>query len=219
MKKKVLKIIIIIILVILVLFIINTVRNFNIINNIFEKQAKLKECNNYSYIREDYSVNENDEKAIMEVYKKDEKNIMINKTNGNNVMVWNNIETKELIFVDLNKLEATVTTSDNGLIGTEVPVSGEISFGEKLFVSVSSFITNDELNEEKCYCIRQIGSSTTYVSAESGIPLKTIGASKSVIDGKEYDSITEIKEWKTNQLSDKDVARPNLIGYKIQNEK
>ena len=34
--------------------------------------------------------------------------------------------------------------------------------------------------------------------------------SKKVIDGKEYDCISEFKDWKFNELTDEDVTRPNL---------
>ena len=218
MEKKnignnILKLIGYLLLVVIILVAVNTVRNYIIISQINEKQISLNNCENYSYVRESYSSKSDDEKTIIEVYYKDGRIMLVNdKTNK--IIMWHDNDTKEFIVTIPNELKAIVDTSEF-MIGAGKPIVGEIlPFNEKLSVSIFSFITNNEINGEKCYCINRGKSNITYISKKDGIPLKEISG-YSIIDGKKYNTITEIKNWKTNELSDEDMSRPNLTGYEI----
>ena len=85
----------------------------------------------------------------------------------------------------------------------------------KNIMKIFSIITSDTVNGEKCYKINTSGLITWY-SKESGMILKAQNCKK-VIDGKEYDCISEFKDWKFNELTDEDVTRPNLTGYEVTN--
>ena len=210
--KKLLKILSIIIIVLVILFCIHIIRNFIIINKIFNKQAEYKDVNNYSYTSEYYSAKEDDEKTVIETYYKDGKSKLIRK-GEKEISVFYDNDTKECIFVDNEEKEATIDYSET-MLGVEKPIALETTLQEKLLMALLSFIRTETVNGEECYYITQGDYNKSYVSKETGIGIKNISG-KAVIDGKEYDSITEIKNWKINQVIDENVTVPDISEYKI----
>ena len=92
---KAFAIIAIIIVVLAVIFFINFVRNYVILNEIIEKEAKFKDSTNYSYVSEHYNSNDEEDKVVVEHYYKDGNSKIIMDNGENKITVWYDEETKE----------------------------------------------------------------------------------------------------------------------------
>lgn len=207
---KVLAIIAIIIVIIAVIVLINFIRNYVIINDIIEKESKFKDLTNYSYVSEYYSSNDENGKTVIEHYYKDGKTKMVVNNNEDRITVWYDEETKENIFLNETTKEATVTSSPFWL-GTELLYFNEED--NKIYFALTSFITSEKIEGEECYTIQNSGIKAS-INKEDGTVAKSING-KSIVDGKEYDSITEYKNWQFDKLTDEDMARPDLTGYTV----
>ncbi len=206
-KKKVLKIILLIILLILVLFAIHTIRNYIILDKIVKKQAEIQNSTNYSFVIENYSENEKFIESKSEVYYKDGKCVRTIKKENEDLLFWSDNNTKEEIFVNKNLSIATIhelssNTSDAPTFITE----------NSVFLAMFSLILSDEINGEECYVINNI-CDPTYISKENGTMLKTIRMGGQ--DGEEFEIVTEYRNWKFDEVTDEDVARPDLSKYKV----
>lgn len=210
-KHRILKIILILIVVGLILFLINYVRNYYIIHDLVEKQAKLLDCTNYSFEVQYYSSNNENNKDILKHYYKDDKSMLI-KEGEETVIIWNDAETKETIFITPQELKARVQ-QNSGIGLTANLVSQNLKD-----IEVWSFIfliSTEVVDGQECYKIRCADSMTLWVNKENGLIVKSING-KTVINGKEYDSISERKNIKMNELTDIDMSRPNLMGYNVE---
>ncbi len=206
-KKKILRIILSIIILILIALAIYFIRNYIILDKIATKQSEFISSNNYSYISELYTGRD---KTVIEYYYKDGININILKENDlDNDVIWYDENTKEQITMNSNKLTASVITTENGFRCSMPSQIVENNVNDKMTLASRVFISYDEVNGEKCYVIKRlIGVTSTiqYVSVESGQILRT-----ALPD----DKAIEYKELKINELTDKDVKRPDLTGYKV----
>lgn len=57
-----------------------------------------------------------------------------------------------------------------------------------------------------------------WVNKETGLRVKEYNGTVEK-DGVKYDQIIEYKDYKFDELTDEDLARPNLTGYTIQDER
>ncbi len=220
-NHKILKIIGIIFLVLLIIFIIHTVRNYIIINKIFAKESELIDKTNYSFDRMSY--NENSPDNIInsnKVYHKDSKSTIAINENNITIIIWNDIETQEQITM----IPQTLVAYKDHLLGSpSIPMlfgSKEVNtFGFKLLLAMTSIITDEKVNNESTYCVRlnyltTFINSKIWVNKDTGIVMKTtVGFDE--IDGKSYPRISEITNFSFDSVTDEDVSKPNLTGYKI----
>lgn len=209
---KVFASIVIIITVLAILFFINFVRNLVIINEIIDKQAKLKDSTNYSFVSESYNSNDTNDKLRIEHYYKDGKSIMVYSSNDSKIEVWYDEETGETIYLDETKKDQT-TTNSSFLLGNTLPYFEDIE--NKMYYALSSLIVNSNIDGRDCYRIQGL-SGVSYIDKENGMVLREISGS-TVIDGKNYDSITDFKDWKFDELTDEEMERPDLTGYEATN--
>ena len=209
-----LKAILIMIVIVLVLFLINFARNYVIISKLTEKQKELAKNTNYSFITEHYFLDDINDKTIIEHYHKDEKDILI-KNAENKVIVWSDNKTKEIIFLSPQELKATVQKDNKvGMIGNTMPIN-ITKGGIQPEWSFMFFISSETVNGQDCYKIKLTMNETTiWVNKENGMIVKSINGYK-IVDGKKHNSVTEWKNLKINELTDEDVAKPNLMGYEV----
>lgn len=210
-KKKILKGVILVIIIIVIALAIHFTKNYIIITNIMKKQAENVSNANYTFITEMYSSKEESDKTVIEHYYKDGKNIMI-KNQEPKIIIWYDEATQENIFQVPSTLKATIDKSPFILGNT---LSGIFQKGEKMYVILTSIITNSKVDGKECYKVKYIGSNLEKdFSKEDGTLLKLIDGYEE-IDGKKYDNITEFKNYTFDKLKDEDVSRPNLTGYEI----
>jgi len=209
-KKKnhrVLKVILIIIALLLVLFLIHFARNYIIVDNILAKQQKLKELNNYS-LKANY-VSEN---VTMEYYYKDSNMMMIrNRTDNEKTIIWGNNNTKEMIFLNPKSLTATVdkVSEDSNLLDKFLPRGIVMNSENTRGLEFLYFITSEKIDGRDCYKVKWLAhEETAWYDKESGRMIQNT-------EGEAKDSIIKYTDWKTNELTDEDMARPNLMGYEV----
>lgn len=210
--KKTLKIVSIVILIIIIIFAIYVIRNYFILSKIIKMQAALAESNNFSYTVSRVNSDQED----TEIYYKDGKSIIIYEFNETPFIKWSDLNTKESILLNAAELEALVNKPDSSITRPHMPtlIAAESdSTLLRLGLSFISFISSDEIDNQKCYVVH-LGKSTFYVNKENGALLKTVNDVISTDNSGSYNLI-EYKNWTFNDLTDENVAKPNLTGFTV----
>lgn len=204
--KKFLKIALIIVSVLIILLTIYYIRNYIVLRGLFEKIAQYDNVTNFYYeVRNNYSNGAED--VYSKNYRKDMISVLEVKNGERTIIDWRNAETKEV--VDLFVAQKTATTRTT----TEQYYSYMPTFERSPYVSLISFVYNEEVNGQKCVVIK-IGESKWWINKETGLMVKVQSGTVN-INGEEKPAIVEYSNWKINQLTDEDVARPNLEGYEV----
>lgn len=201
----------IIVAILAILFFINFVRNLIIIDDIIDKQSKLKGSTNYSFVSEYYNSYDTNDKLKIEHYYKDGKSIKVYSDNDSKITTWYDEETGETIYLNETNNQQT-TTNSSFLIGNTLPYFQDVE--NKIYYAMASFIINSSIDGKDCYRIQNL-SGISYVDKENGMILREISGS-TVIDGKNYDCITDFKNWKFDELTDEDMERPDLTDYEVK---
>lgn len=187
-----------------VLVIVNT----SVINKIIANQKENVNMQNYSYTVQSNST----AGMVTKVYYKDGIKMYVVQNNENNIIIWRNSNTKEMISLTPNTLKAGVEKYEGDDPNTIPYLLDEYASKElKLF----SIITSEKVNGEECYKVSSLGQKLWF-SKSTGMIVKEMNGTV-VKDGKEMGYVSEFKDWKFNQLTDIDVTRPNLIGYEVTN--
>lgn len=202
------KIVLGVLAVIIAVLIIWIMVNNSALNKIVAKQKETVNGQNYSYTVQSNS----SENVTTKVYYKDGTKIYVTKNGDKSAIMWVNYNTNEMITIIPSMLKATVQKYD-GYDTTSVPYLLDESMSKVL--KLSSIITSDTVNGEKCYKVSSLGLKLWF-SKSTGMIVKAING-KVVINEKELDAISEFKDWKFNELTDVDITRPNLIGYEVTN--
>lgn len=212
-KHTALKVILTIIIISLLLFLVHFARNYIIIQDISQKQADINKIKNFSYTTEFYSTNNPEEKTVTERYYKEGKSIMVvSPKNQDTVIFWHDEETKETIILNPKNLTATIQQGESSFLARSMQIVTPFT-EEELKIACTFLISSEQLEEKDCYKINYGGAKTWIVKKDGRVARCLNG--KVTIDGKDYDTITDYKDWKENQLTDVDMARPNLIGYTV----
>ncbi len=204
--KKVLKIILIIVLLIIVLCIANFIRNYYIINKISNKQTTIANSKNYSFTRL------MPDGTKMEVYHKGDLGKIILKENEVTYgEIWHNETTNEEISLSMIDKTATVSnyTEDSREFLEPFPYNN-YNINDKINFSLSHFITYETINGEKCYSIKSYHGvlNKREISINTGFNLTYFSKGAD----KQYHLLCE---YTMNDVTDKDVEKPDLTGYKI----
>lgn len=209
-KHTGLKIVLILIIIAIVLFLVHYLRNYIIVSKIFNERAKYKDVTNYSYCN---TQNEGEDAVKTEYYKKDNTAVIFIK--NKNFLVWSNKDLNQSIILNYDKMEAIVRpdvflegTIDSTPVDNGVAVLGMLKDAQmyKGF-SFVYFITSEKINGVDCYKV-SIGKEKAWYSKENGMLVKYINGS---LDA-------DYSDWKFNEVKDEDVARPNLMGFSVENK-
>lgn len=206
-KKKVKLSVIILIVVLLILLIVGIyyIRNYCIINDIFNKQATFKNYTNYSFTTKSYD--NNYQPITIDYAFKDGSYTFKVANNDSSSLTWYNSKSNEMITISLTEKTATTAIRED-FIMIPLPTIGS----DKINLTFSSFISSEMVNGKDCYKIVN-NESVQYFNKENGTLVKSV--SNSDIDGKETISTVEFSNFEFNKLTDKDVAKPDLTGYTI----
>lgn len=209
-KHTGLKIVLILIIIAIVLFLVHYLRNYIIVSKIFNERAKYKDVTNYSYCN---TQNEGEDAVKTEYYKKDNTAVIFIK--NRNFLVWSNKDLNQSIILNYDKMEAIVSpdvflegTIDSTPVDNGVAVLGGVKDAQmyKGF-SFVYFITSEKINGVDCYKV-SIGKEKAWYSKENGMLVKYINGSLNA----------DYSDWKFNEVKDEDVARPNLMGFSVENK-
>lgn len=209
-KHTGLKFVLILIIIAIVLFLVHYLRNYIIVSKIFNERAKYKDVTNYSYC---YTQNEDEGAVKTEYYKKDNTAVIFIK--NKNFLIWSNKDLNQSIILNYDKMKAIVSpdvslegTIDSTPVDNGIAVLGELKDAQmyKGF-SFVYFITSEKINGVDCYKVT-IGKEKAWYSKENGMTVKYINGS---LDA-------DYSEWKFNEVKDEDIARPNLMGFSVENK-
>jgi len=205
-KKKIIKIILIILAVIIALVLIHTTRNFCILTSIANTQAKFENYTNYSFT---ISTQQENSSAEIAKYFKDNIIKQYYTVNGTTFMVlWANINTNEYIALNEEDKSANISPLNNKSTIHElvrsVFATGD-NIANRLYLSLVSFISIEELNGQKCYLINQSNKAKYYINKENKVEMRRVFG----------DYVMNFKNIRLNDLTDNDVAKPDLTGYTV----
>ena len=209
-KHTGLKFVLILIIIAIVLFLVHYLRNYIIVSKIFNERAKYKDVTNYSYCN---TQNDGEDAVKTEYYKKDNTAVIFIK--NRNFLVWSNKDLNQSIILNYDKMEAIVSpdvflegTIDSTPVDNGVAVLGMVKDAQmyKGF-SFVYFITSEKINGVDCYKV-SIGKEKAWYSKENGMLVKYINGSLNA----------DYSDWKFNEVKDEDVARPNLMGFSVENK-
>lgn len=232
-KKKIIKrVVIIIIAILVVLLITHIIRNYIIVSKVVEKQCKFFDSNNRSYAIEAHETTNNSlpEKIIhMEIYYREGKSKMVVDTYDNKgnylegFTEWEDKKSNERIHISKSSNEATIDEYFGSVSQLDEGFRfHKNTFGYKLKMAVFSFISYEEIDEEKCYKIDRKMQDTDmilYFRVSDG-SMKGM-ATKSAIENQERleDAIISFKDFKIDNLTEEEMTRLNLTGYDVTNNK
>ena len=209
-KHTGLKFILILVVIAIVLFLVHYLRNYIIVSKIFNERAKYKDVTNYSYYQ-----TSNDENRVngVQFYKKGNTMMMVIK--DKKCVIWSNKELNQTILLNYEEMKATITSGvsmpnsfDSTPSDNATAVLGELENAQtSRGFSFVYAITSENVNGVDCYKVC-IGQEKAWYSKENGMLIKYINGS---LD-------EDYSDWKFNELTDEDVARPNLLGFTIENK-
>lgn len=187
---------------------VGVIVNASIINDIIVSQRKTINEQNFSYTVQANSA----ENITTKIYYKDGTKMYVIQNNDRNMIMWKSQSTDEMINVVPTALKATISKCDEDETAN-IPylIDEQTSKTMKL----SSIITSEKVNGEDCYKVNNLGLILWY-SKSTGMIVKAMNGTMTT-DGKETACVTEFKDWKFNELTDTDMTRPNLTGYKVTN--
>ena len=176
----------------------------------WQARAKYKDVTNYSYCN---TQNEGEDAVKTEYYKKDNTAVIFIK--NRNFLVWSNKDLNQSIILNYDKMESIVRpdvflegTIDSTPVDNGVAVLGMLKDAQmyKGF-SFVYFITSEKINGVDCYKV-SIGKEKAWYSKENGMLVKYINGSLNA----------DYSDGKFNEVKDEDVARPNLMGFSVENK-
>ena len=209
-KKKVLMIVGIIILLLLIIFIISVARKYIIINKLAKTKEEFFSSSNYSYS----FMPDSNKNVVCEYFYKDGKNMEIWKTDDNiDSIIWYDETTKEHISINAKTSTAIVSHSEtyeafpdsvaNTILSSVLPDKAM----DKIKIALTFSISTKEIDGEKCYVLQPftgIVSNTYYFDKENQTISKTLMGENNNV---------RFENWTLNQVTDENVARPDLTSY------
>lgn len=192
-KKKIFKIVIGIILFILILYLIYGFRNYMILKDIVAKVEKNDKSNNYSYSAKYIDSGKNDGKITATYYK---DGIVVTKEN-NKVISRHDTNSGEYIQINYDNNTARVRKVDFSYGGMPSLWGRSTS----IITALKTPISTEEINGIECYVI-----GTFHVNKENGTLIRKY------FD----DEYNEYSNWEFGKVTDKDIEKPNLDGFQIE---
>jgi len=218
-NKKILKIVLITVLLMLITFAIWFIRKFIIMNKIAKASEKWNNATNYS-------LEFNQREAFGEYYTKDGKYLFIMNTEDEKgaikegVVCWYDDETKEYITIDKvsNNTTVSISTSEEAMRGfgwiAKPNVIVENNFMAKIKAIFEYKLKIEDIDGKECYTVMSKYTDTKQChDKESGLPIKIICNANSEDEANK--SYIIYKDWKFNEVDDKEVIRPDTTKYNV----
>lgn len=192
-----------ILIIIVVLFVIIVGRKTFILMRLSNKANNMINQTNYYTKTETYS---NGQMNILESYNKDGITygtmILYSEGNDNKSMILYKSDTERIILIDDGTTKTLNNTGD--IIINPVYFTGE-SILENLFIAITTSVDRIELNDKKCYLIRD-GNTEKFIDANTGLAIK-------IIDN-QNNRTTDYK-YEFGIVKDTDVIKPDITDYTI----
>ncbi len=185
-KNKVLKILIIIVSIIILCILINTIRKFIIISKLQNELSEYSKSTNY-YTKTTIIDNEQN-KVIMEYYKKDNKQMVkIQKMENNSLATTLMYDNGSTVNIYLETEQQKVAKIDSGM-NINVNLYNHLESYNSWNTFCNCFLANiksENVDGNDCYVIKNFNSLTSlpekskiYVNKENGLLIKSIEESQ-----------------------------------------
>lgn len=213
--KKILKVILWVMIIFIIMFIINVARNFSILGKVLEKEKAYVSSNNLYY-----EITNNSDRNYSKFYKKDGVEMYDMIINKNRIISWRNTNTNEGLRVFPNS-KIAIKAESNEMLGFSTPLLvytlDEID-AYKYYISVSSIIYSEKVDNKECYVIMRDFNNKTWIDKETGVVVKRQSGTVQNANNEKSPLITYYKNWKINELTDEDVAKPDISDYEIKED-
>lgn len=217
---NVLRVIGLMIFILVAIYVGNVIRNFYILNTYMAATNEYSTKDNYKETRITY---EGDEPYVVMVgYKNGDKTLVEIEARGKRkTIAYYDKKTQESIVkfsVEDNKV-ALVKKEEWAPAPSlaEIKPFGGLSAWENFLLALRSTIGSENYRGKECYKINIFGYSELWVEKESGLIIRTssgfIENSEGIRKPMYYDY-----DYEFGTVTDKDVAKPDLTGYKIQRD-
>lgn len=210
---------IILITLIVSIFIVNTGRKTIILINYSKKVNEMSKCNNY-YMKEE--IKSNDLDNVNEIYHKDNETVYKNKEY--NSIEYSNKDTKEYLYYNVNQNKIVILDNDINIkmhdirnyffIDTNVKKWGNII--KALYTNIKS-----EKYNGKDYYVIKYNNDKLYLNKLTYLVdrMVRITETKTLEKGLETNEIVNNYTYEFGNVTDEDVAKPDMTGFTIEKNK
>ncbi|MCI9178343.1 MAG: hypothetical protein HFJ28_07390 [Clostridia bacterium] len=209
---KFLKILFILIGIFAVAYVMIVIRNTIIFNQILQKNAQYDNVTNYSYTTSHYEDNSKVDTET-KTYRKDDIVKVYHKWNNNNLIMWKDSKNNEGLAIAPEYKKIVIDDPDNLVIGYMPEIQSFYTEKEYRKIAIlMSIMYSEKVNGEDCYVINQ-GNSKEWISKETGLIMKRQDGYVQRENEKKRNSYIEYTDWRINEITDEEVAKPDLTGY------
>lgn len=218
--KFIKRFVIILIILIMTVFIVNTGRKTIILINYSRKVNEVSKCNNY-YIREEKKDNYMED--VSEIYHKD--NVAVYKNKARDLIIYNNRNTNE--YLNYYFSENKIIKLDSDINIKMYDISNYFFFTETSVKKWGSLIVafytdiKSEKYQEKDYYIIKYSNSKLYIDKETYLLDRIVQTNeiKTLKKGTEINEIVSKYTYEFDNVTDNDVAKPDMTGFTIEESK
>lgn len=200
----------IITLIFITCFMILTLRKFYILNTYAVAMEKYGQKNNYKI-----TIQSNDGGNNITCYK-DGISVLILNPNENRQMYCYNDENESILRIDSDGNKVAVISKPSTMAGARlISAFGEgMTAGQNFLLSLTSIVTEEECNGKECYKV-SLNGMKVWIDKETYLTVKVANGYAVSSDGTRTPFVNSYK-YEFGTVTDKQVAKPDLAGYKIQ---
>lgn len=212
---KIVKVIVIIIFILILLFAINMLRNYCILRDIINKAQEYKGITDYSYTVNSYVGTEENQRTYTQLTKKGDISKVTIQSQTVNVIFWRDEKANETLLIVPEEKRAIHYDSATLIVQPSVYnfLQYEAMSEHIKILAATTFIYSDIVDGEECYAINQF-HSTQWYSKQTGLKVKSKDG-YSVENGNKIPSYTKYTNWQIGNITEEQVAKPDLTGYTI----
>lgn len=202
-----LKAILVLIGILVIIYFIFVMRNYIILNNIYEKAEEYKDLTNYTYqVRGVLG----DSSSVYTVTRKD--NVIRFETKNENeedreIIIWKDFSENEGIISFPNQNTAIVDEAQNVMsLVSDLPFEFADANDGIIGISLYTLIYSEEYNGKDCYVLSIGTGYKKWIEKDTGLVVKIESGNN---------SSTEVLSIETNTVNE--IYKPDLTGYEVTN--
>lgn len=199
-------------LIFITCFIIVTLRKFYILNTYAIAMEEYSKKDNYTIVLDSYDGIDN-----VSFYKEG-KSVFIIKPTENRQMYHYNDGNISILKIDSDGDKVAVISKESTITGPRIiSAFGEgMTVGQNFLLSLTSIITEEECNEKNCYKV-SLNGMKVWIDKETYLTVKISNGYSVSADGTKTPTVTNYS-YQFGTVTDEQVAKPDLTGYKIQEQ-
>lgn len=218
-KHNGLRVIGIVLFILVAIFIGNTIRKYYVFNTYMLATNEYETKDNFKKVQTRYRNNVPD--VVVTGYQKEDKTLIKTAIENKTALVrYYDKKTKEEITKYEARQEKVATVEKEKQPTQELQVVGfygEMSAWSNLLQALRSTIISENYKGKECYKITRDGELELWIEKATGLVIKMSSGYVKHSDGS-IESLYYEMDYEFGTVTDEDVAKPDLKGYKIQTE-